>query len=217
MSVAVPVAIPRWQWRTSASDLSQLFSRFPASVDDAGKAVEEIHLVCLHSSHSAVITGETLELRWRKELSPAGLELWDSILRIGLPYRSDDLARLWAAWGMPAPSPRVDYRSVASFLDDAIRPNREVLPVRVVRYRRDVFFHGMICSIERVEVTPPAHFDTFAIEHEDPSLMLQVLTDLGLDARDNVNFLRGLRDALGLPAPGARNYSWPKRSNASTS
>ena len=222
MSLAVPVAIPRWQWRTAASDLSRLFRRFPASTD-AGERIEEIHLICSHSSHSVVLTGQTLELRWRKETRPDGLELWDTILRTSLPYRGEDLARLWATWGVAATVPGADYFSVTSFLDEAIRPHRSVLPARVVRQCRHVTLHGIVCSleqvivgsIEKVDVAPATRFDSFAIEHEDPSLMTQVLASLGLDARDNINFLQGLRNALELPALDVRNRTWPKKSNAS--
>ena len=84
----VPVSIPRWQWRTFAADLSWLTRRFRRLAQgDPSRRVDEIHLVCLQSSHHAFLRGDTLELRWRKEVGPEGFELWDTILQCDLPFR----------------------------------------------------------------------------------------------------------------------------------
>lgn len=217
MSDIVQVSIPRWQWRTCAADLSWLVRRLPVPPTGPGRRIEEVHFVCLHSSHHAFVHADALKLRWRKELSPEGFEIWDTVLRARLPFQPADVARLHAAMGLSAPDPRAAYPTVGAFVDGVIAATPDVTAVRIVRQARDASFHGFTCSIETVEAAPPARFETFSIEHEDPSLMAQVLTELGLDARANINFLQGLRNALGLPAVDARNPTWQGKLNASIS
>ncbi|MFA6957014.1 MAG: hypothetical protein WC538_14190 [Thermoanaerobaculia bacterium] len=215
MSTVIPVSIPRWQWRTFAADLPSLALRFPELVQGSERRVDEIHLVCLKSSHHAFLRGSTLELRWRKEVGPEGFELWDTVLHSSLPFRGEQLARLWSAWGLPGPAPNIEYRTVASFLDEAIAPNPTVIPVTLTRWRREGRLHGIDCSVEAVEIRGAAAMQSLSLEHEDPALIEQLLIELGLDARDNVNFLQGIKTALGLPATDARERTWARKSNAS--
>jgi hypothetical protein len=215
MSSVIPISIPRWQWRTFAADQASLARRFPEMLKGKESRADETHLVCLHSSHHALLRGETLELRWRKEVSPEGFELWDTVLHSKVPFRADDLTRLWSAWGLPASMPAKEYRTIASFLDEAIAPSASVIPVRLTRWSREERFQGVDCSIEAIDIGGAAAVRSLSIEHEDPALIEQVLIQLGLNARDNVNFLQGLKTVLGLPATVARDNTWARKSNAS--
>lgn len=196
MSLVVPVSIPRWQWRTFGSDLSPLFRRFPAP-QGAGKPAEEIHLICLHSSHSALLRGNALELRWRKQTAPEGFELWDTILTATTPFTQECVARLWAAWGLPV-TPTRGLESVEMFLEQAISRTGSVVPVRLVRRCRTERLNGIGCELETIQLNGEARIESFAIEHEDPSLMTQVLAELGLDPRQNINLVQGIKSVLGL-------------------
>jgi hypothetical protein len=217
MSLIVPLAIPRWQWRTMADDLSRVFRRFPASPLDAGRQVEEIHLVCLHSSHSAILRGEQLELRWRKETGPGGSELWDSIVTVSAPFPAEAIARLWTVLGLDGRPPLTPFTTTAAFLDEAITPNPSVIPVRVARTCRETAFSGIACTLETVRIGAAVVMDSFTMEHEDPSVIVQMLAELGLDPDIHINLLQALKHVLGLPAENARNLKWPMKSNASSS
>ncbi len=214
----VAVTIPRWQWRTVAADLSWLFKRLPVPLGGPGRRFEETHLICARSSHSAVLRGDRLEVRWRKETAPEGFELWDTILDIALPFHATDLERLWTAWGLPRPAMRAEYPTVTSLLDEAIVAAAPLIAAAgVTRHCRETFFHGIACSVETIEVARSIHLQSFSIEHEDPSLMAHLLAGLGLKAADNINLVQSLRSALDLPQVEAGNQTWQKRSNASSS
>ncbi|QQR74614.1 MAG: hypothetical protein IPJ17_03205 [Holophagales bacterium] len=217
MSDFAPVSIPRWQWRTVAPDLSWLFR--PLSIRESGsfRHLDETHLVCRQSSHHAWLAGDTLELAWRKEVSPEGLELWDTVLRARAPFGRESVGRLFEAWGLAAPEMAVALPTVPGLLAGPIAASPAIRPASLVRRCRVAPFHGIDCSLETLVVDGEIRLQSFSIEHEDPSLVVQVLEELGLGALANTSLLQGLRVALGLPLtePGIR--SWPKRSNASTS
>jgi hypothetical protein len=211
MNTVIPVSIPRWQWRTFAADLQSLALRFPGLAQGSERRVDEVHLVCLQSSHHAFLRGEALELRWRKEVGPEGFELWDTVLQCNLPFRGEELTRLWSAWGLRDAAPNTEFRTVASFLDGAIVPNPTVIPVTLTRWCRESRFHGIDCSVEAIDIGGAAAIRSLSLEHEDPALIEQLLSELGLDARDNVNFLQGIKSALGLPATYARERIWARK------
>jgi hypothetical protein len=215
MNTAIPISIPRWQWRTFAADQPWLAQRFPEMSNGSESRSDETHLVCLQSSHHALLRGETLELRWRKEVSTEGFELWDTVLHGELPFRADDLTRLWSAWGLSDSMPNREFRTIASFLNEAIAPNASVIPVMLTRWSREARLQGVDCSIEAIDIGGAAAVRSLSIEHEDPALIEQVLIQLGLNARDNVNFLQGLKRILGLPATVARDNTWARKSSAS--
>lgn len=204
MGPAVPVTIPRWQWRTVAPDLSSLFRRLPVPPNGPERRETEIHLICHNSSHSAVVRGGALELRWRKETGPDGFELWDTILHVELPFRAADLQRLWAAWELPHPSLQDEYRTIDGFLQGPIAAAAGVTPVTLSRSYRSGVLQGVSCSMETLDVVSAMRLQSFCVEHEDPSLLTQLLAGIGLRGCDNINLLHGLRTALGLEAATTR-------------
>lgn len=212
----IPVAIPRWQWRIVAHDLTPLFERFPAWQRGAGDRIEEVHLVCPHSSHSALLRDDRLQLRWRKESCAEGFELWDTILDVGAPFPTEAVARLWSVLGLPGTPASTHFASTASLLD-AAAADPSVTPVRISRTAQQIAFQGIGCSLETIRIGPGDTVDSFAIEHEDPSLLTQVLADLGLETTHNTNLLQTIKDVLGLTDHAFRKPTWPKKSSASIS
>jgi hypothetical protein len=180
-----------------AADLSWLSRRLPVPHGGASRRAEETHLVCSHSTHHAWVLCDTLELRWRKEVGPEGFELWDTILHTRAPFSRADVSRLFAAWGVPEP-PHLDGTSADTFLDGVSAACRDIRAVRLTRMTDVAIFDGMRYAFETISVGSAGSVSSFAIEHEDPSLMASVLTDLGLEPRGNTNFLQGLRQFLGI-------------------
>jgi hypothetical protein len=209
MSAAVHLSIPRWQWRTCAADLSHLFSRLPTQARAAQERVVETQVISPHSSHSVVLCDERLTVTWRQETSPQGFERWDSIIDLTLPFPAAELERLWTACELPRPHVQATFATVGSFLEASIAAR--MMPFVVTRWRSHTFVEGIPCTFERVEIAPTKQMHSFAIEHEDPALMLTLLADLGLQSTDNINFVHGLKTALGLQAQDTGNHKWQKK------
>jgi hypothetical protein len=211
-----PVSIPRWQWRTFGADLSWLLRRLSTPAWVESRPVVETHLVCRHSTHHAWLSGGLLTLQWRVEQSAEGFELWDTILRTEAPFRAASLERLFLAWGLTAPEAPGDGFGVEGLLAGPIAGTPSVRAVEVERRARRTTLDGLSCGLETVAMGPSRRADSFVLEHEDPSLMAQLLRDLGLDALANTNFLQGLKQALDLPQQDPERPTWARKSNASS-
>lgn len=198
MTSGVPVSIPRWQWRTFAPDLSRLGRRLSTSTCVEVRRVEETHLVCQRSAHHAWLHGEVLELRWRKEVGPEGFELWDTVLRTAAPFDAASVARLFSAWGLAAPA-AASGLDAAGLLAGPVAAASEVVAVPVVRRQRTGVIDSVSCCFETIRAHRDLRVDSFAVEHEDPSVIEVLLADLGLSPAANTGFPQGLKNALGMP------------------
>lgn len=191
------MVIPRWEWRTFAPSLDDLRRRTNGVAFQAPRETRETYLVCLKSSHNAKVRDGLLDLKWRKQVDADGLELWDPVLKSRLPIEAGLVPRLFEAWGLPLPAlSRVSY-TLPELLDEIVQPNPALRAVRTVKHREGFTLDGTTCEFAHV-VADGVPLESFCVEHEDPSLVLQVIRGLGLDSHENISYTLGLKRALAL-------------------
>lgn len=191
------MVIPRWEWRTFAPSLDDLRRRTNGVAFQAPRETRETYLVCLKSSHNAKVRDGLLDLKWRKQVDADGLELWDPVLKSSFPVEAGVLPRLFEAWGLPLPAlPRPAY-TLSELLDEVVEPNPALRAVRTVKRREGFTLDGTTCEFARI-VADGIPLESFCVEHEDPSLVLHVMRNLGLDSHQNINYPLGLKRALAL-------------------
>ncbi len=201
MIYEAPMIIPRWEWRTFSPSLRALRGRLRGVVFDAPQESCETYLLCLRSSHNAKIRGDQLQLKWRKQVSDEGLELWDPVLQSPFPLEVPFVMRLQDVWGIENRSLEGGPFGRDVFLSEIVAGSPDLRAV-VVRKRHEGFeVQGAKCKFTEIAgVVEP--FESFCIEHEDPEIVMQVIRELGLDGRENINYPKGLKRALGLlPTP----------------
>lgn len=201
MNAGAPVIIPRWEWRTFAPSFGNLRARLGGVAFDAPRQASEIYLLCSTSSHNAKIRGESLQLKWRKQVDAKGLELWDPILRSPFPLAGEFIVRLLEVWGIGRPPLGLEPLELAGFLADIVGRTPALQAVQVQKRHEGFAIQGARCKFTRI-TGPTEPFESFCIEHEDPEIVMQVIRELGLETRENINYPKGLKQALGLnPTP----------------
>jgi hypothetical protein len=196
MSRAASFDIPRWEWR--------IFSGTPMGMpqilgDDRspGPAHSEIRILCLNNTHDVLIQDEALSLKWRKQVGPGGLEIWDSILNSSFPCPSEVALRLFEALGLPAPRLARSHYSQTQFISEIIPQNAQLHPVEILKRLRPFHLEGAACEWAEL-ATDRFKVESLCIEHEDPELVLQVVEHLGLQSSVNTSYSQGLKTALHL-------------------
>ena len=133
-----------------------------------------------------------------------GLEQWNPRLKGEFPIASEVLAaEVLPAFGTAMPVlDRSDY-TLDAFLDEIVRPHRELVAATVFKRRFAFTVNG--CMAEHAEVwINGAGLQTVAVESTDPAATLEALRLLGLDDYENVNYLRAVKRVVGLePVPGS--------------
>jgi hypothetical protein len=198
MMTPATMVIPRWEWRTFAPSLADLRRAVGGVPLEPPRESRETYLLCLRSSHNTRVRDGLMDLKWRKQVSPDGLELWDPVLKSSFPFDASFMPRLFEAWGLRTPSlARLRY-TLAQFLEEILAPNPDLRAVDVTKNSQRFTRGGTTCEFARLTVDS-LPLETFCVEHEDPELVLQVVRGLDLDSRHNVNYPMGLKRALALP------------------
>jgi hypothetical protein len=191
------MVIPRWEWRTFAPSVDDLRWRLNGAAFQAPREIRETYLVCLKSSHNAKIRDGLMDLKWRKQVDADGLELWDPVLKSVFPIEAGIVPRLFEAWGLPLPAlSRASY-TLPELLEEVLEPNPALRAVRTIKRREGFTLDGTTCEFACI-VANGVPLESFCVEHEDPSLVLQVIRSLGLDSHQNINYPLGLKRALAL-------------------
>ena len=197
MPLTAPLVIPRWEWRTFAPSLAPIRERLAGSVAGPGREGREVHVLCLKSSHDTRIRRGGVDLRWRHQVRPDGLELWGLVLESAFPLKASFVLRLFEAWGLSTPSVSRDSYTQEQFLAEVVGPCPDLVPVEAALEIDGFALDGTRCELARV-TAPGTRVETFSVEHEDPALVVHALGELGLDSHRNISVPMGLKAALGL-------------------
>ena len=194
----MPEIIPRWEWRTfgttgfgAAEDLIRAAG--PARV----RRSEEVYILSAQSMNNTKVRDGLMDIKSLQEVDADGLEQWKPILKAEFPLAPDVLARVFAAFGVALPPLARPSYDFDTYLAELIGPHDDLRAVAVGKERHGFLVDGAI--VEIAEVT----FDglprrTVAVEHEDPALVSAVVRRLQLDGFANINYLRAMKDAVGL-------------------
>ena len=90
-----------------------------------------------------------------------------------------------------------DNYTIEEFFNSLIAGQPALRVARVDKSRRGFVFQGCIAEFVRLSVSLHP-LQSFSVEHEDRSLILAALEQLGLDSHANTSYPLGLKRALGL-------------------
>jgi exopolyphosphatase/guanosine-5'-triphosphate,3'-diphosphate pyrophosphatase len=192
--VTTPEIRPRWEWRTFASSVGPALAAFDAMASTGVQESDETYLLAPGGDVVKVRDG-LLDVKLLREVSPAGLQRWEPVLKAAFPVGADDVTRATEALGVAAgPLARATY-TLDEFLDEVARPSGaiRVVPVhkRRVRYR----VNGCSSEVSDVDVEGRT-IRTIAIESEDADAVLEAVHAVGLDGFLNQDYRTGLAAAL---------------------
>ena len=196
----MPEIVPRWEWRGFAAGFGA--AEEPLQPPDA-RVVESDELYLLSTLGAAIVKVRDglMDVKQLQEVDEHGLEQWVPVLKAEFPLTVADLGTVTAALGLPADvAPSRSSWSLAELLAEIVEHRPELRAVEVHKHRVRSTIDG--CMVELTDVTAGGwHTRTVAVEDPDPSHVVEVVGRLGLGARPNLNYGRGLVVLLGLDAP----------------
>jgi len=133
-----------------------------------------------------------------------GLEQWRPRMKGEFPMTAEALvADVFPAFGVAMPALDRDEYTLDRFLDEIIRPHRDLVAVTV--FKRRFAFTVNDCITEHAEVwINGAGLQTVAVESTDIPAILEATRTLGLDDYENVNYLRAIKRVIGMePVPAS--------------
>ena len=197
-----PEIVPRWEWRTFGDEFGDADTLFAAKTLEREEESDETYLLSTESDASVKVRGGLMDVKELQGVDDFGLEQWKPVLKAEFPLGADEVRRVGEALGVEV-SPGRDAYSLEALLDEVVGPSPALTAVGVHKLRRHYSVAGAMA--ERSEVRAEGReIGTIAVESEDQTRVPAALRELGLEARPNVSFPRGLKALLGL---GARRFA----------
>jgi exopolyphosphatase/guanosine-5'-triphosphate,3'-diphosphate pyrophosphatase len=186
------VIVPRWEWRSFGDQFGEADTAFAALPIEQVVESTELYVLSVSGTDVVKIRDDLMDIKHLQQVSDDGLEQWTPLMKATFPLSASELTAVTTALAVPPAAPARDECALDELLDQVVGPSPELMAVEV--YKRRVRYVVGGCMAELTEVrTDGAATRTIAIESEDPALVMVVLGDLGLAARPNVNFGRGLK------------------------
>jgi hypothetical protein len=198
MATATPnVIVPRWEWRTFAASLKSADDKTGTLARVAPRESSEIYFINLSGSQNAKIRDDTFDVKCLQKVDADGLELWRPVFKAKFPLSRADVTAAFAHWSLAAPQLEREGYAVDQFIDELIASQPTLRIARVTKSRRGFNYQGCIAELVKLTVESLS-LESFSLEHEEPSRIVNALGSLGLDSRTNTNYQVGLNRALGL-------------------
>jgi exopolyphosphatase / guanosine-5'-triphosphate,3'-diphosphate pyrophosphatase len=187
-----PEVVPRWEWRTFGDSFGNAGDLLDHLVPVDVKQSDDLYFLSTRSGASVKVRDGLMDVKHLLRVNDDGLELWMPVMKTGFPLSVDEvLAVLTTLDVAVAALSRTSY-TLEAFENDVVRPNPELLAVRVLKRRRSYVVDE--CMVETAEFrTDRSTTHTLALESPDASLVSAMLRQLQLNGRSNVSVARGLK------------------------
>lgn len=179
----------RWEWRTFGQDLGAAADRLAALPVELETDSDETYLVARDVRHAVKARDGLMDVKHLDRVGDDGLQLWRPVMKAPLPVGAEDAAVVLTALDVPVPT----LDAGTSYDLDALvaAGGGAVTAVDMHKHRRHTTFAG--ARAELSDLTAEGRTTrTIAIEHEDPSLVLAAVDQLGLAGRPNTSMPTGL-------------------------
>lgn len=181
--------IPRWEWRTFARAIE---TRIDLATYPRIRHVEssEIYLASATSEGNPKIRDQKIDIKTLQQVSDDGLEQWKPLLKASFPLPAEQVASVYRALGLAAPSGTGDCGFDA--LLRMIKEDERTWAVSVDKVRDQYDVEG--CTVEASEVAFDGEaFRTVAAEDPDAAKVSDTVARLGLRERENINYVKAIQ------------------------
>ncbi len=195
--------IPRYEFRAFAQSYGLVEEKIRhCSPCEKYRESREIYILSAdNSDNNTKIRDDRIDIKVL-EKRERGLEQWSPRMKGEFPMTAETLRdTVLPAFGVSVPTLRRSSYRLGEFLDEVIRPHRELVTAEVFKCRFGFTVNGCITEIAQLLVNGAA-IRTLAVESEDGEAVLQTKQMLGLHEYENVNYVLAIKRITGMePLP----------------
>jgi exopolyphosphatase/guanosine-5'-triphosphate,3'-diphosphate pyrophosphatase len=186
--------VPRWEWRTFATDLGAAEGAFSALEPTGAQESDEVYL---HTRSGPIvkIRDELMDVKVLQEVSLEGLEQWVPVMKEGFPLAAAELSKVFAMLETDPPPLNRDSYTLEQLLSEVVSPHPEVSAVPIHKSRVRYTLDGCMAELTDL-VVDGVPMRTIAIESEDPNAVIAAVNAAGMQSLVNHNFVRAMTAIL---------------------
>lgn len=192
---------PRFEFRTFAQNFGMVETRMrKLSELDKIRESSEIYIMSAgNSENNTKVRDALMDIKVFVK-SEKGLEQWNPRMKGSFPMKATEIAeKVFPAFGVEVPEFKREEFTLDQFINEIIRPHKDLVPVRVVKRRFGFMVNECITEYAELLING-ASIKTVAVESTDVDGILKAKEMLGLGDYENVNYLRAIKRIIGMEA-----------------
>ncbi|MCX6134423.1 MAG: hypothetical protein NTU47_11475 [Ignavibacteriales bacterium] len=189
--------IPRWEWRTFTNDLGKAEENIRKFPEGKSRESSEVYILSEVSMDNTKVRDNLMDIKTLQQVNEDRLELWLPIMKGTFPLPVAEIEKVFKCFKVALPKFNRSEYTFEQYVDEVIKPSKLLKAVNVVKKRTGFTINNCIVEIAEVKVEDK-WIKTAAVEMEDPALVIKTVRELGLDAFPNINYLRGLKNLVGM-------------------
>ena len=189
--------IPRWEWRTFTNDLGKAEENIRKSPEGKTRESSEVYILSEVSMDNTKVRDNLMDIKTLQQVNDDRLELWLPIMKGTFPLPVAEIEKVFKCFKVALPKFNRSEYTFEQYVDEVIKPSKLLKAVNVVKKRTGFTINNCIVEIAEVKVEDK-WIKTASVEMEDPALVIKTVRELGLDAFPNINYLRGLKNMVGM-------------------
>ncbi|MBP9211302.1 MAG: hypothetical protein HUU02_08240 [Bacteroidetes bacterium] len=189
--------VPRWEWRTFSNDLKQAEVNIRKHPEGKVRESAEVYILSEVSMDNTKVRDNLMDIKTLQQVNEDRLELWLPIMKGTFPLPVAEIEKVFKCFRVAVPKFQREAYTFEQYLEEVIRPSSLLKAVNVFKKRTGFTINDCIVEIAEVKVDDK-WIKTAAVEMEDQAKVIATVRELGLDAFPNINYLRGLKNLVGM-------------------
>ena len=189
--------IPRWEWRTFTNDLGKAEVNIRKHLEGKTRESAEVYILSEVSMDNTKVRDNLMDIKTLQQVNEDRLEQWLPIMKGTFPLPVAEIEKVFKCFRVALPKfARTEY-TFEQYLEEVIKPSSLLKAVNVLKKRTGFTINNCIVEVAEVSVGGKV-VKTAAVEMEDAALVIKTVRELGLDTFPNINYLRGLKNLVGM-------------------
>lgn len=189
--------IPRWEWRTFTNDLGKAEETIRSYGEGKMRESDEVYILSEVSMDNTKVRDNLMDIKTLEQVNADRLEQWNPIMKGTFPLPVEEIVKVFRCFKVAVPKfERTEY-TFNQYLTEVIGASSLLKAVNVHKKRTGFTINNCIVEIAEVTVND-INIKTAAVEMEDPARVIETVRLLGLDTFPNINYLRGLKNMVGM-------------------
>ncbi|MFA7420375.1 MAG: hypothetical protein WCZ90_11890 [Melioribacteraceae bacterium] len=194
---AMQEIIPRWEFRTFTNDLGSAEENIRKFPEGKTRESDEVYILSEVSMDNTKVRDDLMDIKTLQQVNEDRLEQWLPIMKGTFPLPIAEIEKVFKCFKVALPKfERAEY-TFEQYLNEVIAPSSLLKAVNVHKKRTGFTINHTIVEIAEVTVDGKT-IKTAAVEMEDPELVIKTVKEVGLDKFPNINYLRGLKNLVGM-------------------
>ena len=164
------------------------------------KKSSEKYILSKNSNENCKIRDDLMDIKSLRQINADKLEQWYPTMKLTFPLKKGDIENLFKNFFKVAvPEFKREEYTYEQYLDELVSKCDDLVIVDVYKERSIYTIDDATVEIAETKFNGVPN-RTICVEHIDPALVMKVVKELGVEGCPNINYLKAMKQAVGMPA-----------------